>query len=67
VLPIVPFQAGGTRSPTNLRMLHPTCHRRLRTATGSLSGRAALVHRLPSSGASSMLEPDTGPTRTSGS
>jgi len=67
VLPVVPFQAGGTRSPTNLRMLHPTCHRRLRAAAGSLSGPAALVHRLPSPGASSMLEPDTGPTRTSGS
>ena len=65
--PVVPFKAGGTRTLTNLKMLHSTCQRPFRLATGKAScgdhrGAGSLTK-----GASSMLEPDAGPTRTSGS
>lgn len=39
IQPIVPFQVGGTRSPSNLAMLHPSCLRRFRlTAAERCSG-----------------------------
>jgi RNA-directed DNA polymerase len=46
IQPIVPFKAGGTRSITNLKMLHSTCQRIFRTATGKNSGGD---HRVPAS------------------
>jgi RNA-directed DNA polymerase len=41
--PIIPFKAGGTRSLTNLLMLHSTCQRSFRVATRSSRGD----HRVP--------------------
>ena len=38
IIPAVPFQAGGDRSPSNLKMLHPSCQRRFRVAKGERSG-----------------------------
>jgi RNA-directed DNA polymerase len=35
--PVVPLTAGGTRSIANLKMLHSTCQRRFRIATGQFS------------------------------
>ena len=32
--PLIPFKAGGTRSITNLKMLHSTCQRSFRLASG---------------------------------
>lgn len=66
VQPVVPFKAGGTRSLTNLKLLHSSCQRQFRVANGDLSasdarGPAPLKRGL------SMLEPDVGPTRKSGS
>lgn len=42
--PVVPFKAGGARSLTNLKMLHSTCQRHFRIATGKASGGD---HRVP--------------------
>jgi RNA-directed DNA polymerase len=36
IKPVVPFKAGGTRSRTNLKLLHPTCQRPFRFASGKL-------------------------------
>jgi RNA-directed DNA polymerase len=36
--PVVPFKAGGARSVTNLKMLHPTCQRSFRIAAGTSGG-----------------------------
>jgi RNA-directed DNA polymerase len=44
IQPIVPFEAGGTRSITNLKMLHSTCQRLFRIATGKAAGDD---HRVP--------------------
>ena len=41
VQPVVPFKAGGARSLTNLKLLHPSCQRRFRVANGSLSASGA--------------------------
>jgi len=64
---VVPFESGGARASTHLKMLHSSCQRPFRIATGNASGgdhrRAGSFNR----GASSMLEPDAGPTRMSGS
>jgi RNA-directed DNA polymerase len=44
VQPAVPFKSGGTRSLTNLKMLHSSCQRPFRIAHGKHSGRD---HRVP--------------------
>jgi RNA-directed DNA polymerase len=44
VQPAVPFKSGGTRSLTNLKMLHSSCQRPFRIAHGNHSGRD---HRVP--------------------
>jgi RNA-directed DNA polymerase len=44
ILPVIPLSAGGTRSPTNLKMLHSTCQRSFRVATGTPS---VGDHRVP--------------------
>ena len=36
--PVIPFKFGGARSVTNLKMLHPSCRRSFRVATGKASG-----------------------------
>ncbi len=36
VQPIIPFESGGTRALTNLKMLHPSCQRPFRIANGNL-------------------------------
>jgi RNA-directed DNA polymerase len=41
ILPVVPFKAGGTRSLTNLKLLHSSCHRQFRIANGDLSANDA--------------------------
>ena len=65
--PVVPFKAGGARTLTNLKMLHSTCQRSFRIALGKVSGGDNRGAGSLNKGASSMLEPDAGPTRTSGS
>lgn len=42
--PVIPFEAGGTRSLTNLKMLHSSCQRSFRVITGKASGGD---HRVP--------------------
>jgi RNA-directed DNA polymerase len=42
--PVIPFTAGGTRSLTNLKLLHSSCQRLFRVAIGNLSVRD---HRVP--------------------
>jgi RNA-directed DNA polymerase len=42
--PVVPFTAGGTRSLTNLKLLHSSCQRHFRIAIGNLPVRD---HRVP--------------------
>ena len=44
IQPVIPFKSGGTRSLTNLEMLHSTCQRPFRIATGMVSGGE---HRVP--------------------
>jgi RNA-directed DNA polymerase len=44
IQPVIPFKSGGTRSPTNLRMLHSTCQRLFRIAIGKASSGE---HRVP--------------------
>jgi RNA-directed DNA polymerase len=39
--PVVPFKAGGTRSLTNLKLLHSSCQRQFRVANGDLSASGA--------------------------
>jgi RNA-directed DNA polymerase len=41
VQPVVPFKAGGTRSLTNLKLLHSSCQRYFRVANGDLSASNA--------------------------
>jgi RNA-directed DNA polymerase len=36
--PVIPFNVGGARSITNLKMLHPGCRRSFRAAAGKASG-----------------------------
>lgn len=43
VQPIVPLKSGGTRSLTNLKLLHPSCHRPFRVANGNHSVSGARV------------------------
>lgn len=38
IQPVIPFNVGGARSTTNLKMLHPGCRRSFRVATGRTSG-----------------------------
>ena len=51
---------------STLKLLHSTCRRSFRIATGQLQC-ATTGCRLHDTGASFMLEPDAGPTRMSGS
>ena len=44
IQPVIPFKSGGARSLTNLKMLHSTCQRPFRVATGMVSGGE---HRVP--------------------
>jgi RNA-directed DNA polymerase len=44
IQPVIPFKSGGPRSLTNLKMLHSTCQRSFRIATGMVSGGE---HRVP--------------------
>jgi RNA-directed DNA polymerase len=44
IQPVIPFKLGGTRSITNLNMLHSTCQRLFRIATGKASRGD---HRVP--------------------
>ncbi|MGH9438859.1 MAG: group II intron reverse transcriptase/maturase [Terriglobia bacterium] len=44
IQPLIPFKSGGARSLTNLKMLHSTCLRPFRIATGKASGGD---HRVP--------------------
>ena len=44
IQPVIPFKAGGTRSLTNLKLLHSTCQRPFRVAAGTTSGDD---HRVP--------------------
>jgi RNA-directed DNA polymerase len=46
IRPAVPFESGGARSLTNLKLLHSTCQRSFRIATGKVSGGD---HRVPAS------------------
>ena len=39
IQPTVPFKSGGTRSLTNLKLLHSSCQRLFRIVPGELSGR----------------------------
>jgi RNA-directed DNA polymerase len=64
VQPVIPLKLGGTRSLANLKMLHLTCRRHFHIATSSGDHRGAGSLK---TGASSMPEPDAGPTRKSGS
>jgi RNA-directed DNA polymerase len=41
IQPAVPFKAGGTRSLTNLKLLHSSCQRSFRVANGDLSASNA--------------------------
>jgi RNA-directed DNA polymerase len=66
IRPVVPIKAGGTRSLANLQMLHSPCQRRFRIANGHFAASDTEVPALEQ-GASSMLEPDAGSTRQSGS
>jgi RNA-directed DNA polymerase len=66
IQPVIPFKSGGTRSLTNLKLLHSSCQRPFRIANGNFPASAARVPA-PPKGAYSTLEPDAGPTRTSGS
>jgi len=44
IQPIIPLKSGGARSLANLKLLHSTCQRHFRIATGNLSGTG---HRVP--------------------
>jgi RNA-directed DNA polymerase len=44
IQPVIPFESGGARSITNLKMLHPSCQRPFRIANGTDSGGD---HRVP--------------------
>ena len=44
VQPVIPFKSGGTRSLTNLKLLHSSCQRPFRIANGETS---ASDHRVP--------------------
>jgi len=66
IRPVVPFSVGGTRSLTNLKMLHSTCQRLFRVASRKLI-EGDPEKPAPEQGACSMPEPDAGPTCTSGS
>jgi RNA-directed DNA polymerase len=67
IQPVIPFKSGGARSLTNLTMLHSSCQRPFRIATGKVSGGDHRGAGSSNKGASSMPEPDAGSTRTSGS
>jgi hypothetical protein len=37
IQPVIPFKDGGARSATNLKLLHPSCQRPFRMASGKFS------------------------------
>lgn len=55
--PLVPFKAGGTRSLTNLKLLHSSCQRSFRIALGQHPSSDHRVPARPTTGLS-RLEPD---------